>query len=178
MTDAQGRTGRLSWISFSPSRVTSLCNGSSATNLSNDHETRKMNFENKGGARHPWEPRRRSRTAACSEGEAGRMGRAVPGQRTGERGARQRARHGRGHHGLQGQRQDGERRGRPDPGAGPTTTAAGSRGKFRNGAGGWRPSALWPIAAPPGREATAGLCRPGFPGLITRGFGFVPARAG
>lgn len=58
-----------------------------------------------------------------------------------------------------------------NPGTGPTTTATGQRGELRNGAGGWRPSVPWPVAAPTRREATAGLRRTGFPQFIKRGSG-------
>lgn len=58
-----------------------------------------------------------------------------------------------------------------NPGTGPTATATGQRGELRNGAGGRRPSAPWPVATPTRREATAGLRRTGFPQFIKRGSG-------
>lgn len=56
--------------------------------LSNPRETRKLYFENRGVAQRSWEPQRRGKTAAGSEGPLGRLGGRVGlcGQHTGEQG--------------------------------------------------------------------------------------------
>lgn len=141
---------------------------SSTTDLSNPRETRKLYFENRGVAQRSWEPQRRGRTAVGSEGPLGRLGGRVGlcGQHTGERGARQR-----GHTDFEGSGKMEPGEAGCNPGTGPTATATRQRGELRNGAGGRRPSAPWPVAAPTRREATAGLRRTGFPQFIKRGSG-------
>lgn len=81
-------------------------------------------------------------------------------------------------HGRQGRRQEGDGEAGCGPATGPTAPAPGRRGEPRNnGARGRRPSALWPVAAPTRREATAGIRRTGFPRFRKRGSGVRPKAA-